>query len=304
MADHPSAHTHDRPLTDNTRGIIWGLLAAALFAVAAAMAKLAVDQYHVLQILFFRQLVMFLSSAPSIAKGFPETLKTRHIVLHATRLTGAFIALSCGIWAVAVLPLTTATTLAFAQVFFVALLAWIFLQEQVGQHRILAVLAGFVGVLIVMRPGMEGVINLHTLIPVFGALGAGVAITAVRKLSQTESTATLLAYQSIFVGALAGFPLFWFWTTPDLADCLFLLAMGVVATAGQWAGVRALRTGEASVVANMDYSKLIYATVLGFVLFGEVPDFYTLVGAAVIIASSAYIFHREAAAKRLQRARQ
>ena len=92
-------------------------------AVAAAMAKLAVDQYHVLQILFFRQLVMFLSSAPSIAKGFPETFKTRHIVLHATRLTGAFIALSCGIWAVAVLPLTTATTLAFAQVFFVALLA-------------------------------------------------------------------------------------------------------------------------------------------------------------------------------------
>jgi len=145
-----------------------------------------------------------------------------------------------------------------------------------------------------MRPGVDGFVEMHALIPVLGALGAAMAVTSVRKLSQTESTATLLVYQSIFVGALSGVPLIWFWKTPDLQGLLLLLAMGVLATVGQWVGVKALRLGEASVVGNMEYSKLIYAAILGYVLFGEIPDAYTLAGASIIISSSVYIFHREA----------
>ena len=280
-------------LPDNTRAILWALLATALFAIVAAMAKVAVEHYHVLQILFFRQIVVFLSSLPMISRSFPESLRTHYPQLHALRLIGAFVALSCGIWAVAVLPLTTAITLGFAQVFFVALLAMFFLNEPVGAHRFGAVLAGFVGVVVVMRPGVEGIVELHALIPILGALGAAVAIVSVRKLSQTESTATLLVYQAVFVGVLAGVPLFWLWVTPDLTGLLFLLAMGVLATIGQWVGVKALRLGEASVVSNIEYVKLIYGAALGFFIFSEVPDHYTIVGAAIIIGSSAYIFHRE-----------
>ena len=211
---------------NNIRAVFWALFATALFAIVAAMAKVAVKDYHVLQILFFRQIVVFLSSLPSIAKSFPESLKTQHPLIHAFRLAGAFIALSCGIWAVAVLPLTTAITLGFVQVFFVALLALYFLKESVGVHRIGAVLAGFIGVVVVMRPGVEGIIDTRAFIPIVAALGASVAVISVRKLSQTESTATLLIYQALFVGVLAGIPLFWLWVTPDLAGLLFLLAMG------------------------------------------------------------------------------
>jgi drug/metabolite transporter (DMT)-like permease len=118
--------------------------------------------------------------------------------MHALRLVGAFVALSCGIWAVAVLPLTTAITLGFAQVFFVSLLAIWVLRERVGIHRIGAVIVGFIGVVVVMRPGVHGIINLHALIPIAAALGAAIAIISVRTLSQTESTATLLIYQSVF----------------------------------------------------------------------------------------------------------
>jgi len=107
---------------------------------------------------------------------------------------GAFVALSCGIWAVAELPLTTAITLGFAQVFFIALLALYFLNETVGVHRISAVLIGFVGVVVIMRPGIDGIFVIHAIIPIIAALGAAVAIISVRKLSQTESTATLLIY--------------------------------------------------------------------------------------------------------------
>lgn len=269
------------------------MIATALFAAAAAMAKVAVNDYHVLQILFFRQLVVFLSSLPSIAGSFPASLKTKHPLIHAYRLIGAFIALSGSIWAVSVLPLTTATTLGFAQVFFIALLAFYFLNEPVGIHRFSAVALGFLGVIIVMRPGVEGAQNLNAVIPVIAALGASVAIISVRKLSQTESTATLLVYQALFVGVLAGVPLFWLWVTPDLPDLLLLLAMGLLAAGGQWTGVIALRLSEASVIGSIQYVQLIYAAILGLLLFGEMPDRYTLTGAAIIISSSLYLIYRE-----------
>lgn len=287
-----------RSIPDNIKGVIWALLATGLFATVAAMAKVAVTEYHVLQILFFRQIVVFLSSLPSIAKSFPRSLKTRHPGLHALRLAGAFVALSTSIWAVAVLPLTTAITLAFAQVFFVALLAMRFLGEPVGPHRIGAVIVGFIGVVVAMRPGVDGIFNAYALIPLVGALGAAFAVMSVRKLSQTESTATLLVYQALFVGLLAGIPLFWLWVTPDLTGLIFLLAMGVLATIGQWVGVRALRLGEASVIGNIQYTQLIYAAILGYALFGEIPDLHTLAGAAIIIASALYIVHRETVRRR------
>lgn len=280
-------------MPDNIKGILWALIATGLFATVAAMAKVAVDEYHVLQILFFRQIVVFLSSLPSIAKSFPQSLKTEHPKIHALRLIGAFIALSCGIWAVAVLPLTTAVTLGFAQVLFVVLLASRFLIEPVGVHRVAAVVVGFIGVVIVMRPGVEGIVDPGAIIPIIGAFGAAIAVTSVRKLSQTESTATLLIYQAVFVGVLAGVPLLWLWVTPDLNGMLFLLTMGVLATIGQWVGVKALRLGEASVVGNIEYVKLIYAAIFGYLIFKEVPDIYTIVGAAVIVGASIYIFRRE-----------
>ncbi|MEP4198814.1 MAG: DMT family transporter [Aliishimia sp.] len=285
-------------MPNNRQGILWALVAAGVFSVVIAMAKLAVVEYHVLQILFFRQIAVFVSSLPALAQSFPDSLKTQQPKIHALRMVGAFIALSTGIWAVAVLPLTTATTLAFAQVFFVALFALWFLKEPVGLHRIGAVIVGFVGVLVVMRPGVDGFIDMNALIPVVGALGAAVAVTSVRKLSQTETTATLLVYQSVFVGALAGVPLFWLWKTPDVDGWILLISMGFLAAIGQWVGIKALRLGEASVVGNIEYSKLIYAAILGYMLFGEIPDFYTLFGASIIIGSSIYIFRREAMKKK------
>jgi drug/metabolite transporter (DMT)-like permease len=258
------------------------------------MAKIAVADYHVLQILFFRQIVVFLSSLPSIQRSFPHSLKTKFPGQHALRLIGAFIALAGGIWAVAVLPLTTAATLGFSKVFFVALLAALFLKETVGRHRIIAVVVGFIGVLVIMRPSINGLADYNAIIPVVAAMGAALAVITVRRLSQTESTATLLIYQAVFVGVLAGIPLPWLWNTPDLPGLLLLLAMGLLAAMGQWFGVKALRLGEASVIGNIQYVQLIYAAVLGYILFSEVPDLQTLIGAAVIVASSVFLLHREA----------
>lgn len=280
-------------MSDNLKGILWMLLATALVSAVAAMAKSAVTEYHILQILFFRQVFVFLSALPGLRRTFPHSLKTKFPFIHILRLVGAFFGLFMGIWAVAVLPLTTAITLGFSQVLFLSLLALIFLKEPVGRHRLTAVVIGFIGVIIVMRPGVDGLADFYTLIPIAGALGAAVTFTCVRRLSQTESTETLLAYQAIFVGLIAGIPLFWLWETPDTDGWILLISMGVIATASNWVGVKALRLGEASVVGNIEYMKLIYATIFGYFIFDEIPDGYTLTGAAVIILASVYIFHRE-----------
>lgn len=298
----PDSRPQPIHLSDNMKGVLLALVSTGLFSLVAALAKIAVTEFHVLQILLFRQLVVFASCLPQLRQDFPKVLYTRHPGLHAARLIGAFTALSCGIWAVAVLPLTTAATLGFAQVFFVTLLAALVLKETISQHRIVAVIFGFIGVVVVMRPGMDGILNLYALIPLLGAAGASVAVIAVRRLSQTEHTATLLIYQALFVGLLAATPLIWYWQTPSLKEALFLLSMGVIATIGQWVGVKSLRTGEASVVGNIQYVGLIYAAILGFILFGEVPDDFTLAGAALIIGSSLYMLHSERKARKMKKA--
>jgi len=283
------------------KGPLLGVTAVALFALTAAMGKMASVDFHVLQILFFRQVIVFLSVLPFLIKGFPTALKTKHPFAHAFRLLGAFISLAFGLWAVSVLPLITAVVLMFSQGLFVTLLAHWFLGEKLGWTRISAIIVGFVGVVIVARPDMSILDSVTPLIAIGAAIGASIAVVCVRKLSQVESTVTLLSYQAVFVGLLSGLPMFWLWKTPDISQTLFLLSMGVVATLGQWVGIKALRFGEASVISSIKYSELVFAAVFGFIIFSEVPDLYTLVGAALIIVSGLYMIRREVLLKNHQR---
>ncbi|HHS83087.1 MAG TPA: DMT family transporter [Devosia sp.] len=270
----------------NSRPVLWALLATALYAVAAAMSKLALEQFNVLQILFLRQLVVLALVLPSLVRAPVPMLSMRQPQLHALRLAGAFLALSCSIWALALLPLTTAIVLGFSRALFVPLLAARFLAEPLTARRIMSLLAGFGGVMIVLRPHMEGFASAAILVPLLGAAGAAIATVSVRRLSQTHDSQTLLTYQALFVGLLAGLPMFGIWKTPDMASLGLLLAIGLVSTAGQWMGIRALRAGDASLVAGLDYLSLVHAAILGLVVFSEIPDPLTLAGAAIIIASA------------------
>jgi len=278
----------------NQRAVLLAFVATAMFAIASAMVKNSVVTYPVLQILFIRQIMVGLSVLPSTVRTFPHNLKTRYPGLHAIRLAGAFAALSMGMWAVAELPLTTATVLAFSQVFLVVLLAALFLKEQIHAYRATAIAVGFAGVIVVIRPGTAGMFDLNALIAIASAAGAAVAIISVRKLSQTESTEALLSYQALFVGLASGIPMLWLWVQPTPGDFAFMLVIGIVATIGQWLGIMSLRTGEASVVGSIEYMKLVYAAILGFLFFAEIPDKYTLAGAALIVISAIFMLKKEA----------
>ncbi len=273
-------------MPDNSRAVLWALMATALYSLSAALVKFAAGRFHVLEILFFRQMVVLASTLPAILGGFPASLTTGRLGLHALRILGAFVGLGGGMWAVSVLPLATAITVGFAQVFLVAGLAALFLGEALGRARVLAMMLGFAGVLVVMRPGAAGLVDLRVLIPLGAALGAAVAVTCVRRLAQTESTATLLAWQSLFVGVASGLPMFWLWQSPGGGELILLLGIAVLATAGQWAGIRALRLGDASVVSNVEYMKIVHAALFGIVLFGEWPTVTTLAGGALIVLAA------------------
>ncbi|MFT5000204.1 MAG: drug/metabolite transporter (DMT)-like permease [Paracoccaceae bacterium] len=108
-----------------------------------------------------------------------------------------------------------------------------------------------------------------------------------------------MIYQAVVIGGLAAIPLFWVWVTPNLIQALLMLGIGILATLSQWMGIRALRLGEASLISSVGYFQLIYATILGFVLFTELPDGFTLVGAAIIVLSALYSIRREARIKSL-----
>lgn len=284
-------------MSKNFEGALWALLTTAMFAIAIAMSKMAANDYHVLQILFFRQSVILISVLPVIIRTFPSSLMTRHPVQHLIRLTGAFASLSIALFAVTELPLTTVTVLMFSTTFFVSILAALILKEKIGLARIFSVVAGFVGVVIVVRPSFDSFSDLISLAVLCGAFGAACAIICVRRLTQVEPTTTLLVYQALFIGVIAGVPMFWIWQTPDFEGLMYLLAIGAVSTVAQWTGIHALKLGEASVVSSLRYTEIVYASVLGFWLFSEVPDTYTIGGAIIIIGSALFIIHRESRIK-------
>ncbi len=275
------------------RSVIALMFAAFAFSLMAAMVKLAGTRLPVTQILLVRQLVMGIILAPVIAQNFPAIFKTQKLPLHLARILCALVAMLCGFTALIHMPLADATALAFAKSFFVTVFAVLWLGETVGKHRWTAVVAGFVGVLIMLQPGSGG-ISIYGVYALMAAASAGAVMVIIRLLSRTESSPSILAYQSLGVAAVMIVPAILYWVKPTIIEWLLLLGIGVVSYFGQKANIYAYKYGEASLLASLDYVRLIYATILGWLLFSQWPQISTGVGALVIVMASIYTVHREA----------
>jgi len=275
------------------RSVIAVMFAAFAFSLVAAMVKLAGSRLPVTQILLVRQLVMGVMLVPIITHNFPVIFKTQKFHLHLARIVGALVAMLCGFTALINMPLADATALAFAKSFFVTVFAVWWLGETVGKHRWAAVLAGFVGVMIMLQPS-GGSFTIYGFFAVIGAASAGAVMVIIRLLSRTESSPSILAYQSLGVAIVMLVPAIYYWVTPTLTDWLLLVGIGVVSYFGQKANIYAYKYGEASLLASLDYVRLLYATLLGWLLFSQWPQISTGIGALVIVLASIYTVHREA----------
>ncbi len=190
------------------------------------------------------------------------------------------------------LPIAAASATAFVAPIFVTGLSVMLLSEKVGLRRWAATITGLIGVLIIVRPGTAG-FTMASILPLLSALAWAVTLVVTRIMSGADHTTTTMAFGAL-VGVLvlsAIVPLYW--VTPTWTELAFGIAIGLSSTAGHWIVVMAFRYADASVLAPFSYSQLLWVTLFGFVVFSEVPDLTTAVGAAIVIASGVYTAHRE-----------
>ncbi len=279
-------------LADNVKGALILMVAAALFSLMVVIIKVLGAHLHVTQILFVRQIIMSMIVAPVVIKGFPGVLKTRQPGLQLIRICLALGAMMFGFTAVIHLPLAEATALGFAKSFFVTIFAVIILKETVGLRRWSAVAVGFLGVLIMLNPGTEA-FSVYGIMAVTGAACAGLVMVIIRHMSKTDSPTTILSWQAIGVGIAVFIPAVWFWQWPTPLEWGLLVLMGVMSYLAQMANIYAYKWGEASVLASLDYVRLLYATILGYLVFSTLPGISTWIGAGIIVAASIYTVWRE-----------
>ena len=206
-----------------------------------------------------------------------------------------------GFYATTRLPLTDSTAISFTAPLFMILTAIFLLGEKVRWRRGLATVAGFIGVLVMVRPD-SGTLDAAAMVGLFAAFLVALSTTLIKRLSATEEALTILVYFGLFSSILTAIPAYVVWR-PLTSDELALLGLvGTLGAVGQFCQVRAYAAGELMAVAPIDYSRLIFAGIMGFLLFAELPDRYTLVGAAIIVGSTLYIAYRETHLSRLHRA--
>ena len=273
-------------LSDPAKGIALALISNALFILVGVIVRELSQTIDIFQILLFRQLVFVTLLMPSIISNIDAMLHPKMVSMHVWRVTGAFIALYFSFLTVSNIPFADATALGFLKVLFVAVISRLFLNENVGWARMTTILVGFTGVMLVVQPTLESESLFYVGTGLIAALGAAIAVICVRKMANVESKTVVLAYQAIFVGAVALIPAIIEWQWPIWSELALLVLVGAISSIGQWFGVTAYKWGEANVVSNVEYSQMIYSIVLGYLLFAELPNSLALIGASVILFSA------------------
>jgi len=249
-------------LPDNLKGIVLLMLASIVFSLMALLIKLLGQRLHITQILLVRQVGMVIMVAPAILRNFPGSLRTRRPGLQLTRVFCALVAMLFGFTAIIHMPLADATAIFFAKSFFVTVFAVFFLAETVGVYRWSAVLIGFVGVMIMLQPGTDN-FSIYGLASLTGAAGAAAVMILLRLLSRSDSADTIMTYGALGVGLVMIVPGIYFWQQPTSSEWYLLAAVAVVSYFGQRCNIFAYKHGEASLLASLDYVRLLWATLFG-----------------------------------------
>lgn len=284
----------------NVLGTVLLTVSWVFFTTEMVVVRILSETLSVWQVAVFRQGTQVIALAPFIVLTKGAVLRTGRLPLHGARALCSSGGMILFYLAFALLPLALATTLTFLQAMFVILLAAVLLGERIGPRRIAAVIAGFAGVLIVMRPGVAAV-EPGMLVALAGAFVAALLMIITRSLSATESRLSIMLYSSTFGLLLVALPAVWMWQPLEAHHLPLLLLVGVAGTTGQFLMVGAFQVAEASALAPVDYVRLIFAVIAGYAMFGEVPDIWTWAGAAVIVGAVAYATHRERVLTRAQK---
>ncbi len=268
------------------------ILGMALFTINDALGKWMVQDYAVGQLLALRSLAALAVLAPLIWRR-PDIWRKRpeQPVRHIVRVVLVIAEVSFFYWAVQFLPLAETFMFYLAAPIFVTALSVPLLGEKVGVHRWGAIIVGFGGVVLILDPGAAS-FSTPALIALAGSLSLALMLILARTLKGSDGL-TLTAYQSVGVAIAGGLSLPFVWVTPSLLDFALLCLLGVGATFGHFCLNHAMKLSEAALVAPFQYTSLIWALILGYIVWGDLPALRSWAGAAVVVAGGLYIFVRE-----------
>ena len=274
-------------LPPNTRGALFMICGAISATLMFTTVKLLGDRFDSVQIVFFRAVFGVAVAAPVLMRRGGRGFRTGHLrlqvgtgVLGAIALIGTFFALTR-------LELAYVTVVMFTRPMFLLLLAMLFLGEAMRAGRWLATLTGFVGVLVIVKP--TGIVEAAALAVIMSALLSAVMVVFIKKMAAADGPDIQLFYFNLTMAVVLVVPSVLVWTTPSWADLALLLFVGVFGASNATFNVFALRVGEATAVSPFDYTRLIFAALIGFLLFSEIPDSWFWLGSAMIVAANIYI---------------
>jgi len=276
------------------KGILSMLAAMVLMTVMNALAKHLAAHYPLTEVTFFRNLFALLPAAAMVAAaGGRECLRTEHRLGHLWRAVVGLTSMVLLFWSYHLLPLADAMAISYAAPLFLTALSVPLLGERVGAYRWGAVAVGFAGVLVMVRPG-AGVFEPGALVALAAAVAYALAMIAMRQLGRTERPVTTVFYFTALSTLLSALALPFAWTTPTWPALGLMALMGLAGGGSQYFSTRAYALAPAVVIGPFSYSGLVWAMLLGWLVWGDVPGPAMLAGAGIVIASGLLILLREA----------
>lgn len=281
-----------RALPGPIRGGLWMTGACLSFAVMNVIIRQLSTDLHPFQVVFFRNVAGLAFMLPWLVCAGVQGLRTDHHRYYLGRSFLGFLSMLTWFSALALMPLAEATALSFTSPLFATVFAVILLHEVVRRRRWTATAVGFLGAMIILRPGIAELGLAHALVLGSSAL-AGINAILVKQLTRTESANAIVTYMTLYIVPMSLVPALFVWVTPPLHTVPLIVLLGFAATIGHQAMTRAFAATDTSIVMSFDYGRLPFVAVLAWLVFGEVPDVWTWVGAAVIVGASTYIARRE-----------
>jgi drug/metabolite transporter (DMT)-like permease len=283
------------------QAIFWMLSSGFFFSCLNAEIRYLSEFLHPFETAFFRNFFGLAFMLPWLFRTGLSGLRTNRLKLYVFRTTLGLISMLCWFTALGMLPLSQAVALSFTAPLFATMGAALFLHEKVRGRRWAATIIGFAGVLIIARPEAVG-ISLGVALAIGSSVLSAAITLIVKRLSRTESSSAIVTYMVLIMTPMSLVPALFVWQWPALNVWPYLVATGMFGTAGHLCWVRAFRMADASAVLPFDYGRMLFAAIIGYFAFNEIPDGYTWIGSGIIAAASSYIARREAILNRREAA--
>ncbi len=272
--------------------MLYMLLATITLTGMHTLVRFLSAEMHAFEITFFRNLFGLVAMAPLMLRAGIGGLRSRQPGLQLFRSMLGLFAMLLWFYGLGVVPIAEATALSFTAAIFGSIAAWLFLGERMRLRRWSAVATGFAGALIILRPGFQNM-DTGAWMVLASSMFWALALVTVKRLSTTDSAVCIVAWNSVLL-TIFSFPIALpVWTTPTPSQLGWFAVIGVLATLGHLAMTNAVRLADATALFPVDFTRLLWASLLGYLVFAEIPDFGTWIGGAIIFASTTYITFRE-----------